>query len=690
MFLKELNQSITTLKGIGERTAEAYAKLGIRTWSDLLTHLPRSYEDRTVTRPFAKGYDGSPVLTVMDVVAHEQIRYRKGFALKVIVKDDTGPAALLCYGRNFLKSTLEVGRRLYFYGQGKLQYGELQFSAFETAPWEEGVPPPAEFSRILPVYPLTEGLTQRRLRRDIAALLRSSARHLSEELPQDIRSRHDLMGITQAVKRIHFPPDLKAIERARHTLVFGEFFYLNLLIRRRALKRKEERRKTVTYPRGLYERLKHALPFPLTEGQQRTLGEILEDLEGDTPAARLIQGDVGSGKTLTALLSAVVLIEAGRQAAFMVPTELLARQHAEEAARLLEPLGINTALLHGGLKPSERKLLVKALSSGDIDLLIGTHALFSRDVSFRDLGLVIIDEQHRFGVLQRVALSRKGSTPDMLYMTATPIPRTLTMTVFGDLDVSTIDTMPPGRKPVITHLASEQSRMRVYQAVRRELERGRQAYFVYPRIGQGVEEALKDATSMYRYLTEEVYPGMPAGLVHSKVPQDEQERTMAAFKKGSILYLVATSVVEVGVHVPHATCMVIEHAERFGLSALHQLRGRVGRGSDQAYAFFIYSRELTDQGKQRLKVMKETTDGFRIAEEDLKIRGPGDISGTRQSGFIQLTFGDLVRDLKVLHTTRKEADRIIDEDPGLLSPSYSICREVLERSADFTEELFDG
>ncbi len=690
MFVRELTRPITELKGIGARTAEWYRRMGIITWFDLITHLPRSYEDRSVRIPFSKGYDRQAVLTVMEVISHSRIRFKGGFALKVMVRDETAAASLLCFGRNFLKNTLIPGRKFYFYGRGQVQYGELQFSSFETAPFREEAPPPPEFSRIIPVYPLAGQLTQKIIRKDIAGLLRSSVKHIRNEVPEKLLSDYSLLPTPEALKEIHFPSSPARRDGARRSLVFGEFFYLHLTVRRRALKREAVRRTAVSYPRNLNNRLLESLPFRLTDGQERSVSEITADLESGKPMARLLQGDVGSGKTLTALLAASLVIDGGRQAAFMVPTELLARQHAEESARLLEALGVRIALLHGGMRRKDRQLLLDALAAGEIDLLIGTHALFTHDVAFRDLGLVIIDEQHRFGVLQRLSLTKKGITPDLLFMTATPIPRTLTMTIFGDLDISVIDTMPPGRKPVITHLAAEASRERVYQAVRAEFDRGRQGYFVYPRIEFSDSSELKDAVSMYEYLTQQVYPGIPAGLIHSQLPQEEKQSVMDAFSSGAIVYLVSTTVVEVGVHVANASCMVIEHAERFGLSALHQLRGRVGRGAHQAYTFLIFSEEITDQGKQRLKIMKESCDGFRIAEEDLKIRGPGDIAGLQQSGFIQLIYADLVGDLDLLHETLPAARQVLKEDPGLLSGAYSLCREVLQKAPPFAEELIDG
>jgi ATP-dependent DNA helicase RecG len=384
-------------------------------------------------------------------------------------------------------------------------------------------------------------------------------------------------------------------------------------------------------------------------------------------------------------------IELGGQAAILAPTELLARQHAENAGRLLEPLGIRPAFLTGNIKAAGRTQLLKALASGDIDLVLGTHALFSRDVGYRNLRLVVVDEQHRFGVVQRSAIMAKGDHPDLVMMSATPIPRTLALTIFGDLDVSTITDMPPGRKPIKTHTAKQSNEGKVYDFVRRELDAGKQAYFVYPLIEggdeggeDGAKKSLKDAESMARRLSAEIFPKHSVALIHSKLEEEEKRSVMEAFRKGTVRVLVATSVVEVGVDVPQATCMVVEHAERFGLSALHQLRGRVGRGRDQSYCFLVYSDELTEDGKARVKVMLENNDGFVIAEEDLKLRGPGQIAGIEQSGYLTLGIADPVRDAAELAKARTDAFAMLERDPGLLNPEHRMVAEVLDRASPFS------
>jgi ATP-dependent DNA helicase RecG len=454
----------------------------------------------------------------------------------------------------------------------------------------------------------------------------------------------------------------------------------------------------------LQRRLIERLPFQLTQGQKGAVEDINRDMGGPYPMARLLQGDVGSGKTLVSFLACLRAVEekGGEkgQACLMAPTELLARQHAENAARLLEPLGLRIAFLTGNIKAAGRSQLLKALAAGEIDIVLGTHALFSRDVVYRNLRLVVIDEQHRFGVTQRQAVMAKGDHPGLLMMSATPIPRTLALTVFGDLDVSSIPDMPPGRKPVKTHLAKESNETKVYDFVRKELAAGRQAYFVYPLIESDESRDLKDAESMARRLSTEVFPAYPVALIHSRLGEEEKRATMDAFRKGDIQVLAATSVVEVGVDVPNATCMVVEHAERFGLAALHQLRGRVGRGEAQSYCFLIYSDQETPKGYEgalpaimseeerskegrRLMVMLENTNGFVIAEEDLKFRGPGQIAGIEQSGYLTLGIADPVRDADELAKARTDAFAILEDDGGLLKAENRCIAEVLTRAPPF-------
>jgi len=594
---------------------------------------------------------------------------------------------LVCFNRPFLEQQFPIGSRVVVTGKFAYRYGEIQSSAFEIENAEGGTLPK---SGILPVYPLTEGLQQGQLRRLVHAALAEYGSKVEDELPSELVERRKFLHKREALRQIHFPRSAELLEQARSTLIFEELFYFQIAIARRALRRRErqvERRA----PAGILKRrLIERLPFELTSGQVQAAAEIAADMAESRPMARLLQGDVGSGKTLVAFLACLDAIEAGGQAAFMAPTELLARQHAATAARLLEPLGLRLAYLSGNIDDAARPSLLKAIRTGEVDLVLGTQALFSDDVEYKNLRLTVIDEQHRFGVLQRLALARKGPLPDLLMMTATPIPRTLALTVFGDLAVSVIKTMPPGRKPVITHLAKAGNDAKVYEFVRRLLAAGRQAYFVYPLIGESEKLELKNAEAMYERLQGDIYPGFKLGLIHSRLREEEKRAVMDAFTRGELSVLVATSVVEVGVDVPNAAAIVVEHAERFGLAALHQLRGRVGRGSEQSYCFLVYSEPVTEEAKARLKAMLSTSDGFEIAERDLKIRGPGEIAGTAQSGYLRLSIADPVRDALVLEDARVEAFALVEADPGFLHSTNSVIRNVLERANPFGESSAVG
>lgn len=684
MFIRELKQPVSRLKGIGEAAVKSLASLEIYSISDLLLHYPFRYEDRKNSVSLAYGRKGETINTKAVVTGHEFFGWGAKKALKVFIQDDTDSAVLLCFGRTFLKDKLTVGTEIYLYGQFQYKYGELQSSSFDFEPVTEGES--ALFGKILPVYHLSGSLSQKNLRKAVAQALREYAISLSDELTIPLSEKYKFLSKESAIHAIHFPDSEEILNQARSMLIYEEFFHLQLVIGRRSLKQHSFERLGRTIPSNLQNRLRETLPFSLTADQDKVLDEIRTDMESSSAMCRLIQGDVGSGKTLVAFMAALPVIEQGRQAAFMAPTELLAKQHAENGAKLLSPFGIRIAFLTGNINGENRKHLLEELTKGNIDLIVGTHALFTEDVIYKDLALAIVDEQHRFGVKQRVALLSKGSHPDLLLMTATPIPRTLAMTAFGDLDVSTIKTMPPGRKKIETHLARIGNEQKVYDFVRNELTKGRQAYFVYPLIQQSEKIDLKDAESMYYHLKTEVFPEFKLGMIHSKVDEDVKEHTMKAFNTREIDLLVATSVVEVGVDVPNATIMVIEHAERFGLSALHQLRGRVGRGEEQSYNFLLYSPELTDEGKKRIMVMKENSDGFLISEEDLKLRGPGELTGVRQSGFLKLRIADLTHNLDIMIKARDDVRNLLKNDPGFLNPENECLRDLFSKAPPFTDD----
>ena len=730
MFLRELAHPLNEIHGAGPSALKTLHDAGIDSIASLLTYYPRDWEDRSRSALLQDWVKGQ-VCTTVKIIAHDWIGYGKMRTLKVYIEDQSARAALVCFNRPFLQKQLPVGKEVKIWGRFYYKYGELQSTAFEIEAPANGK------SGILPVYPLTRNLTQSLLRRLVQKALGQYAARLADELPQNIIAREKLFSKAEALKAIHFPPSMEILEKAKNTLIYEELFYLEIMVGRRSLERKRGQvsplppsASRIPVPPSLpnreifsplQQRLIERLPFKLTAGQEKAIQEINSDMAGEWPMARLLQGDVGSGKTLVAFLAALRAVDAGAQAAIMAPTELLARQHADNAARLLEPLGVRPAFLTGNIKYSGRKELLKSLAAGEIDIVLGTHALFSKDVNYNSLSLVVIDEQHRFGVTQRQAIIAKGqsslqikSTPGLLMMSATPIPRTLALTVFGDLDSTVIADMPPGRKPVKTHLAKESNAEKVYGFVRKELEAGRQAYFVYPLIGlpadngpaewpggkmQDEEDGLKDAVSMAEKLAKEIYPQYRTALVHSKIDEEEKRKTMDAFRKGDIRILAATSVVEVGVDVPNASCMVIHHAERFGLSALHQLRGRVGRGSDLSYCFLIYSdqeeapgikaEELSEEERsregKRLMVMLENSDGFVIAEKDLIFRGPGQIAGIEQSGYLKLGIADPVRDADTLIRAREDAFSILETDPLLKLADNQCIAGVLERAPPFSE-----
>ncbi len=689
-YVRGLKTSITELSGVGPAAKAGYAELGIATFSDLLLLSPRTWEDRSKVHPLGLVQDSQMANTLVEVLSHSYFGMKSGKkrTLKIIVRDVSnlgdGRLSLLCFGRNFLEKTIKVGRIYYLYGSVKDNRGELQCSQFELYPATEDGDFPKQFGRILPIYPLRGSLSQRLIRANVKAVL-ASVDTFEDELTASMRDRYHLMTTDQAIRAYHFPPSVEVLQKARRTLALTELFYLQLVARRHKSLVQRSAKTGPSIPTKLELKCIEGLPFSLTADQITSLKEIREDLDSEIPMNRLLQGDVGSGKTLVAWISALHVLSQGAQVAFMAPTELLARQHAESAAALLQDLGIRLAFLTGSVKNKERRLLLEAIKEGEVDIVIGTHALFSAEVAFKNLRYVIIDEQHRFGVEQRLALLEKAQVPDLLLMTATPIPRTLSLTVFGNLNVSTLKTMPPGRKPVITHLVNEQSRKRMYQAVGVEFQRGHQAYFVYPRIDDSGESDLRDVTNMYEFLKNE-YPDVPSALIHSKLDEDEKVRILKEYQGGRLSYLVSTSVVEVGIDIPNATCMVIEHADRFGLSALHQLRGRVGRSVLQSYCFLVFGNELTDEAKQRLKVMKESNDGFFIAEQDLLIRGPGELTGTRQSGYLKLIYASLTEDLPLIEIARNEADLILDRDPGLLLVEHEPIRAVLAEAPPFEAE----
>jgi len=687
MYIKEITHQTRYIKGIGPKLSLLFEKMGIQTIGDLLLQFPRDYEDRRTISRLKDALTSKKINVIATIIAHDYIPTKKQPILKVYIKDQTDTACLVCFGRDYLKNALVPGKTFFISGNFTYKFGEKQSSNFELEAYDEESD---RFAKILPVYPLTAGLSQTIMYKAVKNALTLYAEKISDELPQYIRKKYQFALKSKDLITVHFPEDENNLQNAIKHLKYEELFYLQLAMARRSLKRTVKRSERVPIKHVLAKKLLERLPFPLTGDQKKAIASINNDIFSPYPMARLLQGDVGCGKTLVAVITALSVIEADEQVVFMAPTELLARQHAKHIALLMEPPGLKVAFLSGTVTGEQRKLLLKALRKGEIDLIIGTHALFSMDVQYKNLGLIIIDEQHRFGVLQRKALVEKGINPDMLLMTATPIPRSLALTVFGDLKTTTIKTKPAGRKPIITHLTREGNEEKVYRRVRQELQAGRQAYFVYPLIEESEKIDLKAAESMYANLKQHIFKDFKVGLIHSKIHEEQKKAIMEQFAGGHIQILVATSVVEVGVDIANATCMVIEHAERFGLSQLHQLRGRVGRSKLQSYAFLIYNRQITEDGIKRLKIMMETDDGFRIAEEDLKIRGPGALLGVEQSGFLKLKIADLTHDMPILLSAREDVQKLLESDPGLLKPEHNVCRDVLNKVPPFEDGFLDS
>lgn len=667
-----MNESITKVPGVGKALKGEFEKLGVSTLMDVVELLPRGYDDRRKERRFNDATPSDPNVNCrITILSHETFPSPKmGMTLKVNAEDDDGERiTLLCFNRPFLKNQLKIDSSWYLNATVQKYKGTYSTSRFEIKKTKDE----CGIGKILPLYPLSGNLKQKNVR-DASLFSLHVLSPFEEILPPETIERNKLVSRTEAFRFVHWPKDEEEIEKGRRTLAFTELLLMELSILREKKSRKAIKN---AKPSKLEKKFISSLPFTLTPDQDKAIDEIREDLSSSTAMYRLLQGDVGAGKTLVAWISALSVIEKGGQVAFMAPTELLARQHAEKASELLSPLGVRIAFVTGEVKGKGRNLLLKALSKGEVDLAIGTHALFSSDVVFKNLKYVIIDEQHRFGVEQREALTKKGETPHVLMMTATPIPRTLAMTVFADMDTSIIHSMPQGRKPIKTHTVSSQNRDRMYEAVGVEFQRGHQAYFVYPRIDDEGDSDLRDVTTMYSFLQKK-YPGVPSALIHSKLDEEEKIRILREFREKKIQYLVSTSVVEVGIDIPDATCMVIEHAERFGLAALHQLRGRVGRSDLQSYCFLVFEPSLSEDGKERLKVMRETNDGFLIAEKDLQIRGPGEMSGNKQSGFLKLKFASITEDQDILEAARYEAEIILRDDKGLISGVNAGLRHALE------------
>ena len=679
--METLTSPLTALRGIGPQKAKVFEKLEIRTLGDLLRFYPRAYDDRRETKKISELIPGESACVAAMIASPPTLAHiRKGMDLiKVRAVDETGVLDLTFFNQSWLKNSLQAGQTYLFYG--KAEGSLLRKSMASPIVEKEGLG--ERTGRIVPIYPLTAGLSQLFLSRTIRQALDECGDAVPELLPAAIRRENALCSAAYAVENIHFPEGDEALSLARRRLAFEELFLFAL-----GLAGLRSRRSAVTVPPMAAVDMAPfyaALPFSLTGAQRRSIDEALRDMRSGLPMNRLCQGDVGSGKTMVAAACVYFAARNGRQAALMAPTEILARQHYETLAPLLEPLGVRCALLTGSTGVKAKRETNAALAAGDIDLAIGTHALLTGTVTFRDLGLVVTDEQHRFGVAQRAALAEKGLHPHTLVMSATPIPRTLALILYGDLDVSLIDELPPGRQPIETFAVPGSYRPRIYAFLRKLIAQGRQAYIVCPMVESGEEEG-DDTKAVKEYaqqLQKEVFPDLRVAFVHGKMRPKEKEAVMAAFSAGETDILVSTTVIEVGVDVPNAAVMVVENAERFGLSQLHQLRGRVGRGKHQSYCVLL-SDNRNEETRQRLKILTQTNDGFRLAEEDLRLRGPGDFFGVRQHGLPGLRVADLGCDAQLLQSAQRAAEALLREDPELArSPALrDRVAELFARNAE--------
>jgi ATP-dependent DNA helicase RecG len=695
---ENLSKDIRFLKGVGPQKAFKLKQAGILTIADLLLYIPRTYTEREYCGKIESMEPGKRYKILLQLKSIKQIFIKgRGRQLRAIFTDGNKEISAAWFNFQFWQlSRLQPGVKVLLEGELREYRNNLQLvhpayeiveediSREETAEYEKGD------DRIIPVYPLTAELNQNILRKLIRQAYQDYQEFISETLPAGILQKHLLLSLSDSIRILHFPQSLKEIETARKRLVFEELFYHQLMLARLYRKNSTDNNGiSFEIKKKQTTRLKESLSFTLTTAQKRVLREIVADMESSRRMNRLLQGDVGSGKTIVALFAMLLAIENGYQAVMLVPTEILAKQHFQTITNLLaDQPEIVISLLLGGKRKGSKEIL-KDIAAGVSRIIIGTHALLEQKVVFQRAGLVVIDEQQRFGVQQRAVLPARIGNPDILYLSATPIPRSLALTIYGDLDISVLDELPPFRKPVVTTQKTADRKGEVYQKIPGYIRQGKQIYMVCPLISETEKLDLLDAERLFRYLKDDVFPGYRIDLIHSRMKSAEKEAVMQRFQQRKTDILVSTTVIEVGVDVPNASVMIIEHAERFGLSQLHQLRGRVGRGSDESCCFLIAYKPVSATARKRLKIMTETTDGFLIAEKDLEIRGPGEFFGTNQSGIPLFRFTDLREDLEILRLARAEAREIALKDHTFSEPENSIIREQFRRLYREKEKLFN-
>lgn len=681
----DLYKDVQYVKGIGPKKADKLNKLGIFTLKDLLCYFPRQFEDRNNLKKIAQLEDDEKVTIKAVISSINTFSPKEGMTLtKIDVKDETGSAKLVFFNKSYIKNTFRPGDSILVFGKVKKKFNNLELTSCEL---EYLTNSPKNTCRFMPVYQLTYGVTNKEIMSIIRTVLEDKELIIQEYMPKRIIEKYRLCNIDFAVRNIHSPSNKESLKIALYRIVFEELLILQLGL----FVFKSGRNKEDGIKFEISKDLKNiisSLPFKLTKAQNRALDEIIQDMDSDKIMNRLVQGDVGSGKTVVALLALANCVLNGYQGALMAPTEILAGQHYISLTESLKDFGINVGLLIGSLTKKQKDTVLEQIKNNEIDILIGTHALIEDKVEFNNIGLVITDEQHRFGVMQRSKLSMKGANPDILVMTATPIPRTLALILYGDLDISIIDELPPGRQPIETLAIEKNKRDRAYNnLVRREVEAGRQVYIVCPLVEESEAIEAKSAVELVEELRAEYFQDLRLGLLHGKMKSSEKDEVMGRFKNKEIDILVSTTVIEVGVNVPNATLMIIENAERFGLAQLHQLRGRVGRGSHKSYCVLIYDSK-TEVCRQRMAIMEETNDGFKISEKDLEIRGPGEFFGTRQHGLPELKVANLFKHIKILKLAQQEARYILGEDNNLqLKENMPLKKEIIDKFKDTLKEI---
>lgn len=670
----ELNKDVKYIKGVGPNRVQLLNKLGIFTLKDLITYYPRTYEDRSKPRNIAECMNGEEVL--IEAIACTRItdtRLRGKTMQRLIVRDESGSATITWFNQSYLKNLFQVGKRYKFYGKVTNQFGKITM----TSPVFDDKEKNFNTGKIIPLYPLTYQLSQNVLRKIIENALTEVIGNLEETLPDYILKRYKLIGINEATRDIHFPKELVNFEIARKRFVFEELLSTQLALLQLKNSYLNEEKGIAFNSEVHMSDVIHQLPFTLTKAQLKVLEEIDNNMESERPMNRLLQGDVGSGKTVVAMCAAYKAVKCGYQAAIMAPTAILATQHMENFQKILEKLDIKCELLISGISKKKKEEILQKLSNGEIDILIGTHAIIEENVIFQKLGLVVTDEQHRFGVKQRTKIAQKGENPDVLVMTATPIPRTLALILYGDLDISIIDELPPNRKKIETFAVHKNMTERVNHFIDKQIQEGRQAYIVCPLVEENEELDLKSVEELYKTYKEEIFPQYKVSYIHGKMRPKEKDEIMEQFKSGKIDILISTTVIEVGVDVPNSNIMVIENAERFGLAQLHQLRGRVGRGDYQSYCILKYEGK-GENTKERMKIMCSTNDGFIISEKDLELRGSGDFFGTMQHGLPEFKIANLFEDMSILKIVQSAAMKILEDDNKLEKEENSLLKDLVK------------